>query len=128
MHDPPRRSGFMFYKSLKLFIFRNVQPQCTCRCFVFYWKPACCYQPHRQDWSMEFYDTALASMYTNLSSTSSSANSSHVDLYDLYKIVWKGPPGRLFLPSTNHPTHISLSRFSCKQNSCLVHPLLNSHN
>ena len=39
---------------------RNIWLECSCRCSVFHWKPTCGYKPHRQDWSVEFHDTALA--------------------------------------------------------------------
>ena len=43
-----------------LICFRNIWLNCSCGCFVFHWKSTCGYKPHRQDWSVEFHDTALA--------------------------------------------------------------------
>lgn len=54
---------FLYWTMILLFLlicFRNIWLDCSCGCFVFHWKSTCGYKPHRQDWSVEFHDTALA--------------------------------------------------------------------
>lgn len=63
----------------------------------------------------------------NVSSTSSSANSSHVDLYDLYIIVWRGRQAGSFFPLPITQRTYLLRVFLVNRSVVGFHPLVSSH-